>query len=312
MAKLAAKSGGPARRDEPSKPTRKPKPPDENSGRDRRLATSGQWRRAYSGAHDGGCARTGRGVRFPHAAGFLDLPAADLSRHPRRGARRRARSAAGSKPPAPTMFISRPRARSAGPRDTIACSAGACSRRATTRAFPNISPPARSFPRAGPMRRCGAFTRRPPRHGADALDPRRTRPSRLPARVSLDARRRPHVCSARSAPMRPGSAASDLSERRARRGRKEPRSPADASTCPAPPSSSATVPRAPAGAPLPQGAFSRRRDSARRSREHLCERGCFRLSLAHRHVRDRPDRSDGERPARRRLSGHRPARRRRR
>ena len=65
-----------------------------------------------------------------------------------------------------------------------------------------------------------------------------------------------------------------------------------------------------ARAPLPARAFPRRK--ARRSaRGRLRQRRRLRVSLPHRHVRHRPDRGDGERPAGRGLSGPGSDRRRR-
>ena len=74
-----------------------------------------------------------------------------------------------------------------------------------------------------------------------------------------------------------------------------------ASICPARPSSSATDRFAAVSSALPPRVFSRFQ-TGRRVGRHLCERGRVRLPLAHRHIRDRHDRGDGQRLAGRGLS----------
>ncbi len=83
------------------------------------------------------------------------------------------------------------------------------------------------------------------------------------------------------------------------------------STCPVRPSSSATAPRAPrSSAAIPHAHFLGAL-AGRAARAGLRQRRRLRLSVAHRHVRHRDDRSAGERTAGRGLSGPRPDRRRR-
>ena len=235
--------------------------------------------------------------------GLRHLSAADLSRHSRRARRAVGRRQANRGFRAPTTCISRPRGRSAGRRAPIAWSAGACSRRAITRAFPNIFPRARRFPEDWIYAGAAELPRaRGDGDGADAFAAGRTQEPRLRQGEGLDARRRSRA----------------LTGRRRRDvldlprpiflcvGRVAVEKNLDALLRLDLPGSTVIVGDGPARARCCSGATRKRissaRSSARSSGADLCQRRRVRVSLAHRHFWHRADRGAGERPARRRVS----------